>query len=155
MIKSTIIQKNSSSKTAAAAILVTMLFLVIGSASYRQVYGQDQPTVGTVRVITHVINSHGGTKQASDFSNCIDSSRGEGSINNQCSSGDDQGSTQNSFDPGPYKVTPNDIPSGYTASYSGDCSGVVNSGEIKTCTITYDDVATPSQTLTNNSSSGQ
>ena len=154
MIKPTIIQKNSSSKTA-AAILVTVLFLVIGSASYRQVYGEDQPTVGTVRVITHVINNHGGTKQASDFSNCIDSSRGEGTISNQCSSGDEQGSVQSSFEPGPYKVTPNDIQSGYTASYSGDCSGVVNSGEIKTCTITYDDVATPSQTLANNSSSGQ
>jgi hypothetical protein len=150
MIKSTIIQKNSSLSTS-VTIAVTVLLLVIVPASFLQVHGQNEPSVGTVRVITHVINNDGGTKQASDFSNCIDSSRGEGSSNKQCSSGDGQGTVQSSFDSGPYKVTQNDIPRGYTASYSSDCSGVINSGEIKTCTITYDDVAAPSQTFANNS----
>ena len=150
MIKPAIIQKNSSSKIT-SAVVVTVLFLVIVPASYSQVHGQDRPTVGTLRVITHVVNNDGGTKEASDFSSCIDSSHGEGSTSKQCSSGDEQGIVQSSFDPGPYKVIPNDVPRGYTASYSSDCSGVINSGEIRTCNITYDDVATPSQTFANNS----
>ena len=38
-------------------------------------HAQDfESSVGTLRIITHVINDNGGTKEASDFSNRIDTS---------------------------------------------------------------------------------
>jgi hypothetical protein len=134
----------SFSKTLVVAAM-TMIVISLASTSFGSVYAQDVPPAGTLSVISHVINNNGGTKQASDFSNCIDSS-GEGSTSMQCSSGQDQGISESSFDPGPYKVIqdPSNSVDGYTFSYSPDCSGTLNAGERKICTITYDDVAPPS-----------
>lgn len=127
-------------------IAAVSLLLLIVSTSLRLVHAQNP--VGTIRVITRVINDNGGTKEASDFTNCINSSRGD-STSMQCSSGDPDGNTQSSFDPGPYKVTQQNPPiEGYTVTYSKDCSGSINAGESKVCTITYDDVASPKSNQT-------
>jgi hypothetical protein len=143
MVKS-LVSKDSFSKM---IIMETMavLFLFVVSTSFLHAYAQDSPSVGTVRIITHVINNNGGTKESSDFSNCLDSSRGD-STSMQCSSGDQEGNSESSFDPGAYKITPDPNSSmlGYTASQSKDCSGVVKAGETKICTITYDDIPNPS-----------
>ena len=127
-------------------IAAVSLLLLIVSTSIRLVHAQNPD--GTIRVITHVINDKGGTKEASDFTNCINSSRGD-STSMQCSSGDPDGNTQSSFDPGPYKVTQQNPPiEGYTVTYSKDCSGSINAGESKVCTITYHDVASPKNNQT-------
>ena len=129
--------------SAIVVIAAVSLLLLIVSTSLRLVHAQNP--VGTIRVITRVINDNGGTKEASDFTNCINSSRGD-STSMQCSSGDPDGNTQSSFDPGPYKVTQQNPPiEGYTVTYSKDCSGSINAGESKVCTITYDDVAASPQ----------
>ena len=44
------------------------------------------------------------------------------------------------LDAGTYSVTETG-PSGYTASYSADCSGTIAIGETKTCTVTNNDQA--------------
>ena len=44
------------------------------------------------------------------------------------------------LDAGAYNVTESG-PSGYTASFSADCSGTIANGETKTCTVTNDDQA--------------
>ena len=137
----------SFSKTIVVAAM-TMILFSLASTSFRSVYAQDfdnPPPSGTLSVISHVINDNGGTRQASDFGNCIDSSS-EGSTSMQCSSGQDQGTSEVSFDPGPYKVIqdPSNPVDGYTVSYSADCSGSLNAGDKKICTITYDDITPPS-----------
>jgi Prealbumin-like fold domain len=138
MVKSFI--QNPPYSTMVVIAAVSLLLLIV-STSLRLVHAQNP--VGTLRVITRVINDNGGTKEASDFTNCINSSRGD-STSMQCSSGDPDGNTQSSFDPGPYKVTQQNPPiEGYTVTYSKDCSGSINAGESKACTITYDDVASP------------
>jgi Prealbumin-like fold domain len=136
---------NASYSTIVAIAAVSLLLLIV-STSIRLVHAQNP--FGTIRVITRVINDNGGTKDASDFTNCINSSKGD-STSLQCSSGDPDGNTQSSFDPGPYKVTQQNPPiEGYTATYSKDCSGSINAGESKVCTITYDDVASPQNNQT-------
>jgi hypothetical protein len=141
MIEFLTLKDSSFSKTIVVAAMAMLLCFVI-LTSFRPVHAQEQPNIGTLRIITHVINDNGGTNQASDFTNCIDSSR-EDSTSMSCSSGDEQGNSQNSFDAGPYKVTqdPNNPVIGYTVSYSTDCSGVINTGQTKICTITYNDIA--------------
>ena len=128
----------------AMAIAIPVFCLLI-STSCVPLHAQDyESSVGTLRVITNVINDNGGTKEASDFSNCIDTSSEESS-SLQCSSGDDQGNSQNSFDAGNYEVTSdsNYQLDGYTVTYSADCSGVIENGQTKVCTVTYDDIAAP------------
>jgi hypothetical protein len=143
MVKSFI--SNASYSTIVAIAAVSLLLLIV-STSIRPVHAQNP--FGTIRVITRVINDNGGTKDASDFTNCINSSKGD-STSLQCSSGDPDGNTESSFDPGPYKVTQQNPPiEGYTVTYSKDCSGSINAGESKVCTITYDDVAPPKNNQT-------
>jgi hypothetical protein len=142
-MKNTLTLKNGfSNMTMAIAIPV---FCLLVSTSCVPVHAQDSESpVGTLRIITHVVNDNGGTKEASDFSNCIDTSSGDSS-SLQCSSGDEQGNSQNSFDAGNYKVTSdsNYQLDGYAVSYSSDCSGVIGNGQTKVCTVTYDDIAHP------------
>ena len=135
--------KDRFTKTTMA--LAIPVFCLLVSISCVPAYAQDfESSVGTLRIITHVINDNGGTMEASDFSNCIDTSSGDSS-SLQCSSGDDEGNSQNSFDPGNYEVTSDSgyQPDGYAVSYSSDCSGVIGNGQTKVCTVTYDDIAQP------------
>ena len=128
----------------AMAIAIPIFCLLI-STSCVPLHAQDfESSVGTLRIITHVINDNGGTNEASDFSNCIDTSN-EDSSSLQCSSGDEEGNSQNSFDAGNYAVTSDsDYPlDGYTVTYSADCSGVIGNGQTKVCTVTYDDIVSP------------
>jgi hypothetical protein len=138
--------KDRFSKAVAMATMST-LFLFIVSTTSLQVHAQS---AGTIRIVTHVINQYGGTKQASEFSNCVDSSRG-GSTSLSCSSGDESGASESSFSPGPYKVTQDGPLVGYKVAYSDGCSGVISAGEKKVCTVTYSDIPAPQQTTLKNS----
>jgi hypothetical protein len=120
------------------ALVLLLIFMLSGS--FLVVHAQNQ-SVATLRILTHVINDDGGTNRSSDFTNCIDSSSGSSSTT-QCSSGD----SVHSFDAGSYDVTQdtNNPVRGYTVTYSKDCSGVINAGDTRTCTVTYDDMASSS-----------
>ncbi|MDP8906506.1 MAG: hypothetical protein M3M88_03185 [Thermoproteota archaeon] len=120
--------------------IMTMLFFFLVSSPAISIYAQSIPPSGTVKIITHVINDNGGTKQASDFSNCIDTSS-PGSSRVHCSSGNEQGNVVSSIHNVPFKVSedPATHHTGYTVSYSAGCSGSISSGETSTCTITYND----------------
>ena len=121
-------------------LIMTMLFFVLVSSPVVSIYAQSIPPSGTVKIITHVINDNGGTKQASDFSSCIDTSS-PGSSRVHCSSGNEQGNAVSSIHNVPFKVSedPSNPPFGYTVSYSEGCSGSISSGTTSTCTITYND----------------
>ena len=119
------------------ALTVLLLLFFMLSGSFLAADAQNL-SVATLRIVTQVINDDGGTNRSSDFSNCIHSSSGISSTT-QCSTGD----SLHSFDAGSYNVTqgPNNPVRGYKVTYSKDCSGVINAGDIRTCTVTYDDMA--------------
>lgn len=120
--------------------LAVLILLFMLSGSFLAADAQNL-SVATLRIVTQVINDDGGTNRSSDFSNCIHSSSGSSSTT-QCSSGD----SVHGFDPGSYNVTqdPNYPVRGYKVTYSKDCSGVINAGDTRTCTVTYDDMASSS-----------
>jgi hypothetical protein len=143
IMKNLLILKDGFSKVAMA--IVIPIFCLIISTSCISAHAQDTEfPVGTLRIITQVINDNGGTNEASDFSNCIDTSS-EDTSSLQCSSGDEFGNSQNSFDAGNYKVTADSDYQleGYTVKYSTDCSGDIGNGQTKVCTVTYDDTPRP------------
>ncbi len=86
-------------------------------------------------VIKHVINDNGGTAVAADFTmNVTGSSPSPASFPGVESPG-----TNVTINAGAYNVTETG-PSGYTASFSADCTGTLALGETKTCTVTNDDI---------------
>src|SRR4029078_1089079 len=87
-------------------------------------------------VIKHVINDNGGTATAANFS--LDSGGANDSPDNFA--GAESPGTEVTLDAGAYNVTETG-PSGYTASFSADCSGSIGNGQTKTCTVTNDDQA--------------
>jgi len=87
-------------------------------------------------VIKHVINDNGGTASASDFT--LDSGGGNDTPDNF--PGAEAPGTEVTLDAGSYNVSESG-PSGYTASFSADCSGSIGVGQTKTCTVTNDDQA--------------
>jgi hypothetical protein len=117
-----------------------MLFFILVSSPAISIFAQSIPPSGSVKIITHVINDNGGTKQASDFSSCVDTSS-QGSSREYCSSGNEQGNVVSSIHNVPFKVTEDQATphAGYTVSYSEGCSGSISSGAASTCTITYND----------------
>ena len=127
----------------AGVTVLLLLFFFMLSGSFLAAYAQNL-SVATLRIITQVVNDDGGTNRSSDFSNCIDSSSGSSSTT-QCSSGN----SLHSFDAGSYNVTqgPNNPVRGYKVTYSKDCSGVISAGDIKTCIVTYDDMASSSSQI--------
>jgi uncharacterized repeat protein (TIGR01451 family) len=93
-------------------------------------------------VIKHVITDNGGTAIASNFAMTINDVTATGG---NTFAGSESGTSKTLTTVGSYSVS--EIgPSGYGASYSNDCSGTIALGEIKTCTVTNDDIA-PSLTL--------
>ncbi|MFA6145960.1 MAG: hypothetical protein WC697_01335 [Patescibacteria group bacterium] len=92
-----------------------------------------QPKVTVNKV---VINNNGGTASSGDYSLLI----GSDAITN---------GVQSAIDAGSYTVNESG-PSGYTASFSGDCNSsgqiILNIGDVKTCTITNDDNIPPPPT---------
>src|SRR6185437_7715518 len=96
------------------------------------VTNDDQP--GKLIVIKHVINDNGGTATAANFT--LDSGGANDTPDNF--PGAESPGTEVTFDAGSYDVTETG-PTGYTASYSADCSGSIANGQTKTCTVTNDD----------------
>jgi hypothetical protein len=84
--------------------------------------------VGHLVVIKHVINDNGGTSTAKDFTIGV----------SRPFPGAESPGTDVPLTPGSYSVSETG-PAGYTQSLSGDCSGTINAGDNKVCTITNND----------------
>jgi hypothetical protein len=99
------------------------------------------PTTGTIFVTTHVINDSSGTKQASDFTVNV-------SANPSSSFAGSESGTIVTVQPGPFSINGSTL-SNYATSVGSNCSGNIIAGEIKFCTITYDDITTTLTVLAN------
>jgi hypothetical protein len=86
-------------------------------------------------VIKHVINDDGGTAVAADFTMTVTANEPSPAS----FPGVEAPGTTVSLKVGSYNVDESG-PSGYSASFSADCGGSVTLAEIKTCTVTNDDV---------------
>jgi hypothetical protein len=87
-------------------------------------------------VIKHVINDNGGTKVASDFTMTINGLTASGGTSFPGAEAPGTNKTLTSV--GSYNVTESSV-SGYTSSFSTDCTGTIALGETKSCTVTNDD----------------
>ncbi len=94
-------------------------------------------------VIKHVINDNAGTSVASNFTLTVTGS----SPSPASFPGAESPGTVVSLNAGSYSVGETG-PSGYTLSASSDCAGMIAVGQTKTCTMTNDDNAPTSGTLT-------
>ena len=102
----------------------------------------------TLIVIKHVINDNGGTASASDFTMAV---TGDSPSPASFSGAESPGTTV-TLNAGSYNATESAV-TGYSASYSADCTGSIAPGATKTCTITNDDIAptiTLNKTVNNN-----
>ncbi|MGH2722088.1 MAG: prealbumin-like fold domain-containing protein, partial [Actinomycetota bacterium] len=88
-----------------------------------------------VNVVKHVVNDNGGTAAAGDFTIAVNDPGSDPAA----LAGNEQG-TLVPVDPGDYSVSETGGPTGYAASYAGDCASRVAPGETKTCTVTNDDI---------------
>ncbi|MFH0828989.1 MAG: NEW3 domain-containing protein [Candidatus Kerfeldbacteria bacterium] len=95
----------------------------------------------TLTVIKHVVNDNGGTKNASDFQLHI-----SGTVGNHDVTGAEAPGVTVNVNPGTYNVTEDPV-YGYAASYSANCSGTLNPGDDKVCTVTNNDIQ-PKLTVT-------
>jgi len=101
---------------------------------------QDQPA--QLQVVTQVNNTHGGTKAASDFTFSVTGT------NPSPAGGPGTAGTTISLSAGAYGVSEPQL-YGYSRVLSSDCSGTLNPGDFKTCTITNNDGAvTPAPIVT-------
>jgi hypothetical protein len=106
-----------------------------------KITGKQVPTKGTLTVIKHVINDNGGTSTAKDFTIGV----------SRTFPGAESPGTDVALTPGSFSISETG-PAGYTQSLSGDCSGTINAGDNKVCTITNNDkpkTSGPSITVTN------
>lgn len=83
-----------------------------------------------------VINDNSGTKKANDFTLNV-----KDRVGTMPTTGSDDGVTVGLHE-GAYSVSEDDY-EGYKASYSSGCSGDIKIGEVKTCTVTNNDVGNP------------
>jgi hypothetical protein len=107
--------------------------IALGESKTCTVTNDDQQAKLTV--IKHVVNDNGGSAVAGDFTMSVTNSANPASFPGAESPG-----TEVNVNPGSYSVGETG-PSGYTASYSAECSGSIALGESKTCTVTNDDNA--------------
>jgi hypothetical protein len=105
--------------------------IALGESKTCTVTNNDQ--AATLTVIKHVVNDSGGSALASAFTMSVTNSANPASFPGAESPGTDV-----NVNPGTYSVGETG-PSGYTASYSADCSGSIALGESKTCTVTNND----------------
>lgn len=92
-------------------------------------------------VIKHVINDNGGTKVASDFSMNVTATN----VSTSTFPGNELGTTV-TLNQGTFSV--DELSHlGYVRTFSGDCSGTIALGQVKTCTITNNDIQ-PKLTVT-------
>ncbi|HSE32819.1 MAG TPA: hypothetical protein VLA93_14695, partial [Pyrinomonadaceae bacterium] len=101
--------------------------LAAGDVKECTITNDDKPA--TLKIIKHVINDNGGTAVAADFT--LDSGGTNDSPDNFAGA-EGPGGTDVTLDAGSYTVSESG-PSGYSASYSADCSGTIGVGESKTC----------------------
>ncbi len=106
--------------------------LGIGDNKTCIITNDDKP--GTVVVTKQVVNDHGGTSVASSFT--ISIAGNNASVSNF--PGDGSG-TSITVDTGNYSVFESSH-AGYSVSYSSECSGTILPGELKTCTVTNNDI---------------
>jgi hypothetical protein len=104
------------------------------------------PTTGTLFITTHVVNDGSGTKQASDFMINV-------AANPSSSPAGSESGTVVTVQPGPFSVSGSPMAN---YSVSSGCSDSIGAGEIKYCTITYNDITTTLTVLANvvNNNSG-
>lgn len=103
----------------------------------------EEPTRGTIIVITNVVNDGEGTSVPGDFTMHVTG----GSPSLTSFAGSETGVVV-TVAPGGYGVT-GDNESGYSMSVSTNCSGSVSPGAIKFCTVTYNDITTTLTLLVN------
>ena len=101
------------------------------------------PYVPTLTVIKAVVNDDGGSAVASDWTMDIIGTN----VSSTGFAGAETGVTI-TLDAGAYSIGESGVPGGAAVSFSADCSGVVSSGDVLTCTITDDDIAANVPTLT-------
>jgi hypothetical protein len=99
------------------------------------VTNNDKP--GRLIIIKNVINNDGGTAPASAFSGTISGVSVVGG--NTWIGTASPGVTKNLITVGNYTITEN-AASGYTTTYSADCTGTIAVAQTKTCIVTNDDV---------------
>ncbi|HLB71363.1 MAG TPA: hypothetical protein VJJ51_10005, partial [Candidatus Methanoperedens sp.] len=104
----------------------------LGETKTCTITNDDLPKAQLV-VIKHVINNDGGTASSSDFTIVVD-----GNSQSTAFQGSEAGTTVTIYE-GYYNVWEYNRPD-YSQSNSPDCSGIIKGGEIKTCTITNDDI---------------
>jgi uncharacterized repeat protein (TIGR01451 family) len=96
----------------------------------------------TIKVVKHVVNDDGGTASASNWQ--LHLSKAGTDVAGSPKAGSETGDTY-TVSAGTFNVSETGGPSGYAASFSGDCNAngnvAVGIGESKTCTITNDDIA--------------
>ena len=102
------------------------------SCTITNTYSVSPPpiTTGQIVVTKRVINEGGGTARPSDFTITVDGNNPTPPSFDGSSSG-----TTVTLEPGTYSVTENPMPD-YTSSSSNGCTGTVQAGETKQCTIT-------------------
>ncbi|MFC1687407.1 CARDB domain-containing protein [Patescibacteria group bacterium] len=86
-------------------------------------------------IIKHVINDDGGQAVASDFTMNVTGTN----VSNASFAGAETPGVTVTLDQGSYSVD-EDSYFGYAKTLGADCSGTINVGETKTCTITNDDI---------------
>jgi hypothetical protein len=107
--------------------------IAAGQTKTCTVTNDDQPA--HVIVIKHVVNDNGGTAVASAFTMTIN---GVTATGGNSFPGAESPGTNKIVTPGNYNVTETG-PTGYTASFSADCTSSIALGQTKTCTVTNDD----------------
>src|SRR5438552_6506972 len=112
------------------------------SSEYTYTYGygyayQYEYQTGHLIVIKHVVKDNGGTATASQFTMTIN---GVTATGGNSFPGEESPGTNKEVTPGSYNVTETG-PSGYSATFSADCTGSIAAGQTKTCTVTNDDQA--------------
>jgi hypothetical protein len=90
-------------------------------------------------VIKHVVNDNGGTKTAADFTMTINGVTATGG--NSFAGAESPGVNKTITTFGSYTVTEGAVAGYSQTGASADCSGTINPGDTKTCTITNDDIA--------------
>ena len=88
-------------------------------------------------VAKHVINDHGGTKSAHNFTLTIS---GVKAVGGNSLVGSETGVSKTLASVGAYSVTEAPLPGYALKSMSADCSGTIALGQSKTCTITNEDL---------------
>ena len=101
------------------------------------------PNVPTLTVIKLVVNDDGGSAVAGDWKMDISGAN----VSSTGFVGVESGVTV-SLDAGAYNISESGGPSGYAMTLSADCSGHISAGDVLTCTVTSDDIASNVPTLT-------